>query len=81
MTEMFEFCKSVKLGRFKKKKKCERLCVTLTSSAFFWKITVGQYFKSLANKINTHKSTFLHFFQYDPKEVRVLTNLIFLALG
>ena len=29
MKEMSEFCKSVKLGRFKKKKNCKRLCSTL----------------------------------------------------
>ena len=27
--EMSEFCSSVKLGRFKKKKNCKRLCETL----------------------------------------------------
>ena len=44
----------------------------LQSIAFFWKITIGQYFKSLANKSNSHECTFLHFFHYDPKGVRVL---------
>ena len=29
MKEMSEFCKSLKLGRFKKKKNCKRLCATL----------------------------------------------------
>ena len=37
-------------------------------SAFFWKLTVEQYFKSLANK-------------YDSKEVKVLKKIIFLVLG
>ena len=112
--EMSEFCNSVKLGRFKKKKNCKRLCehftlfnqcwfirmpvivaryprkwsqdfmtssnefyafhrfADLQSSAFFWKVTVRQYFKSLANKSNSHECTFLHFFQYDPKGLKVL---------
>ena len=29
MKEMSEFCKSVKLGRFIRKKNCKRLCATL----------------------------------------------------
>ena len=29
MKEMSEFCKSVKLGRFKKKRNCKRLCAIL----------------------------------------------------
>ena len=53
----------------------------LQSKVFFWKLTVEQYFKSLANKSNSQVPIFLHFLQYDPKEVRVLTNLIFLVLG
>ena len=36
-----------------------------------------QYFKSLENKSNS----FLHFLQYDRKELRVLTNLILLVFG
>ena len=56
------------------------------SSAFFWKLTVEQLLKSLPNKINSQDFPFLHFylffffFQYDPKNVRVLTNFI-LVLG
>ena len=46
-----------------------------------WKLTVEQYFKSRANKSNSQEPPFLHFFQYDPEEVRVLANLIFLVLG
>ena len=53
----------------------------LQSLAFFWKLTVEQYFKSLANKSNWQELPFLHFLQYDPKEMRVLSNLIFLVLG
>ena len=42
-----------------------------------------QYFKILSNKRNSQESLFWHiFFQYDPKEVRYLTNLkVFLVLG
>ena len=51
-------------------------------NAFFWKLTVEQYFKSLANKSNFQQPPFLYFFSvYNTKEVRVLTNLIFLVLG
>ena len=59
----------------------------LQSSAFFWKLIVEQYFKSLSNKSNSHESPwisifdFFFFFQYDPKGVRVLTNLIFFSFG
>ena len=112
LKEMSEFCKSVKLRRFKNKKNCKitlfnqcrfirillcskmsnkmirrfydiiKSCLSqvcrLYSSAFFLKLTVEQYFKSLANKNNSQESPFLHiFFRYDPKEVRVLTNSFF----
>ena len=40
-----------------------------------------QYFKSLANKRNSQEPPFLRFLQYDPKQVRVLTDLFFLVLG
>ena len=36
-----------------------------------------QYFESLANKCNSQEHPFLYFLEYDPKEMRVLTNLIF----
>ena len=39
-----------------------------------------QYFKSLANKRNSQEPPFLRFLQYDPKQVRVLTDLFFLVL-
>ena len=48
---------------------------------FFGNLTVEQYYKSLANKSNSQESPFLHFLQYDPKEVRVLTDLIFFSFG
>ena len=53
------------------------MSANLQRSAFFWKLIEEQSFKSLANKSNSHESTFFIFFQYDPKEVRVLTNLFF----
>ena len=37
-----------------------------------WILTVGQHFKSIANKSNSQELPFLYFLQYDPKEVRVL---------
>ena len=40
-----------------------------------------QYFKSLANKSNSQESPFLHLLQYNPKEVRVLTELLFFSFG
>ena len=40
-----------------------------------------QYFKLLAKKGNSREAPFLHILQYDPEEVRVLENLIFLVLG
>ena len=45
--------------------------------SFFGKLAMEQYFKSLENKSNS----FLHFLQYDRKELRVLTNLILLVFG
>ena len=42
--------------------------VDLQSSAFFWKLTVGQYFKSLANKSNSHESHFCIFFSMTLKK-------------
>ena len=47
----------------------------------FLKTHCGAKFKSLANKSNSQEPPFLHFLHYDPKEVRVLANLIFLVLG
>ena len=35
--------------------------------------------QSLANKSNSQEPLFLYFLQYDPKEVTVLTNLIFFS--
>ena len=81
MKEISEFCKSVKLGRFKKKEICKRLFATLTSSAFFWKLTVGQYFKSLANKNNSHESTVLHFFSMILKKREFWQTYIFFSFG
>ena len=49
--------------------------------SFFWKLIIEHYFKSLANKSNSHECPFLHFFQHDPKGVRVLTNLIVFSFG
>ena len=53
----------------------------LQSQDFFLKLNKEQYFKSLANKSNSQESPFLHFLQFDPKEVRVLTNIIFFSFG
>ena len=53
----------------------------LQSYVLSGKLTVEQYFKSLANESNSQESPFLHFLLYDPKEVRVLTDLTFLILG
>ena len=53
----------------------------LQSQGFFLKLNKEQYFKSLANKSNSQESPFLHFLQFDPKEVRVLTNIIFFSFG
>ena len=110
MKEMSEFCKSVKLGGFKKKRfvrgfvehftlfnqrwfirmpaivaRCPRnwsedfmtssnefhaihRFADLQSLACFRKLIVGQYFKSLANKSNSHECSFLHFFSMILKE-------------
>ena len=40
-----------------------------------------QYFKSLANESNSQEPPFLHFFQYDSEEVRVLAKLFFFSFG
>ena len=56
----------------------------LQTLAFFWKLIVEQYFKSLSNESNSHESPWISifdFFQYSPKEVRLLTNLIFFSFG
>ena len=47
----------------------------------FWKLTVEQYFKSLASKSNsrTSRTPFMDFLEYDPKEVRVLINFFFFS--
>ena len=65
MKGMLEFCKSVKLGSCIKKKICKRLCATLHTIQLML--------------VDKSEFPFLHFFQYDPKEVKVLTN--FLVLG
>ena len=50
----------------------------LQSEAFFWKLTVEQYLKT---EVSPWKPLFLHSLQYDPGEVKVLTNIILLVLG
>ena len=53
----------------------------LQSSAFYWKLTVEQHFKSLANKSSSKNPNSCIFFSiYNPKEVTVLKNLISLFL-
>ena len=54
----------------------------LQSSAFFWKVTVGQYFKSLANKSNSHECTFWIFFSMVLKDWEFLKlKLNFFSFG
>ena len=44
----------------------------------FFENSLQQYFKSLENKSNSLEPPILaYFFQYDPEEVEVLTNVLF----
>ena len=54
------------------------ICLQIFKVKFFEN---SLWVKSLANKSNSQELPFLYFYQYDPKEVRVLTNVIFLVLG